>query len=246
MLSFLYPLAIGTTIVFPSHHLVSSFTVKIAPPQGSHAAATISPSSPEQYIARPDLLYNRSSISARRSYNNRPLLATIIGWDDESDSYISSFDEPTVHGSIFAEQPSTATTVMNNNLSSTPASTVTDTLLLHNMDKIARLAVAYSPSSQPIKLEDINQIHIINVTNQYIDISVVVCDESQCVTLLVPISFHHDCSIGCSDSGSTDQCILDSIFELDVKAQHLIEQQRQQEKEQQQQSYLGYYSDLRP
>ncbi len=218
-----------------------------------HRPATASTSTgTPQHLVRPNLLHGRSTAT-----KNKSLYATIIGWDDESDSYVTTFDEPSYYDSIFGEQQPagppapTATTLINNNLSSTSASTaVTDTLLLHNMDKIARLAVAFSPSNHPIKLEDINQIHIINVTNRYIEISVVVCDESQCVTLLVPISFRHDCSTGCStscssSSNSSDQCILDSIFELDVEAQHMIEQQ-QREQQQQQEWGVGYSSALRP
>ncbi len=253
MLSFSVPLAISAVFMLASNnHLVSSFTI-MAP----HRPATASsiPTSTPQHLVRPNLSRYRSTAT-----KNKSLYATIIGWDDESDSYVTTFDEPSYYDSIFGEQQTppagppapTATTFINNNLSSTSASTtVTDTLLLHNMDKIARLAVAFSPPNQPIKLEDINQIHIINVTNRYIEISVVVCDESQCVTLLVPISFRHDCSTSCSSSyscsNSSDQCILDSIFELDIEAQHMIEHQQQQRQQEQQQEWgVGYSSALRP
>merc|ERR1712038_1870856 len=194
------------------------FTIKMTPP--SLGATT---TSTPLKLARPNLFRSKRTITTRENQGkNAPLLATIIGWDDESDSYTTTFDEPTYYNSIFNEQTSTSTALA-------------DTLLVHNMDKVARLAVAFSPPSHPIKLEDISQIHIINVTNQHIEISVVVCDESQCVTLLVPISFHHDCSIGCSQSSSSDQCILDSIFQLDVEAQELIKQRD-----------VEYNSDLRP
>eukprot|EP00551_Chaetoceros_affinis_P001569 CAMPEP_0203635162 /NCGR_PEP_ID=MMETSP0088-20131115/2001_1 /ASSEMBLY_ACC=CAM_ASM_001087 /TAXON_ID=426623 /ORGANISM="Chaetoceros affinis, Strain CCMP159" /LENGTH=197 /DNA_ID=CAMNT_0050488959 /DNA_START=81 /DNA_END=674 /DNA_ORIENTATION=+ len=174
----------------------------------------------------PNLFGSRSTIATTGNEgHNGPLHATIIGWDDESDSYISTFDEPSYYDTmIFKEQIPTSTSTV-----------VADTLLLHNMDKVARLAVAFSPPTHPIKLEDINQIHIINVTNRHIEISVVVCDESQCVTLLVPISFRHDCSTNCSHNSSADQCILDSIFELDVEAQELIKLRD-----------VEYNSDLRP
>merc|ERR550539_2257083 len=204
-------------------HIVSSFTIKMRPP------------SPPQMLDRPNAFRSTRTVDTVANHaektnrnKNRPLHATIIGWDDESDSYISTFDEPEPtyysYGSIFNEEPQTST-----------YTAITDTLLLHNVDTVARLAVAFSPPSHPIKLEDISQIHIINVTNQHIEVSVVVCDESQCVTLLVPISFRCDCSAGCSHSSSADQCILNSIFELDVEAQEVIKQRNG-----------GYDSALRP
>jgi hypothetical protein len=147
--------------------------------------------------------------------------ATIIGWDDESDSYISSFDEDTAIGtSILSEDDddddSTSTQKMYTSIADS---------LSHNTDKtasLARLAVAFSPPSQAVKLEDITQIQIIEVASDHIELSAVVCDESQCVTLFVPVTFHHDCgSLG--EDESAEECVLDNLFELDEEAQQVIQ-----------------------
>ena len=157
----------------------------------------------------------RRQTSSRHTSNQH---ATIIGWDDESDSYISSFDEDTgISTSIFGEDDESTSTQQ-------VYTSIADSLS-HNTDKtasLARLAVAFSPPSQAVKLEDITQIQIIEVASDHIELSAVVCDESQCVTLFVPVTFHHDCgSLG--EDESTEECVLDNLFELDEEAQQVIQ-----------------------
>lgn len=152
--------------------------------------------------------------------------ATIIGWDDESNSYTSSFDEPS-NGILGGYDP------WSNHLTSIADSISQST---EQTASLARLAVAFSPPEHSIKLEDITQIQVIQVSNSHMDLSAVVCDESQCVTIFVPVPFQHDCS-GCCDSdhSSTEACVLNNINELDVEAQQLLNQRNlgspQEEKE---------------
>lgn len=140
--------------------------------------------------------------------------ATIIGWDDESDSYISSFDEDaSISASLLSE-------IDDSQLYTSIADSIS-----HNTDQtasLARLAVAFAPPSQAVNLEDITQIQIIEIASDHIELSAVVCDESQCVTLFVPVTFHHDCgSLGADET--MEECVLDNIFELDVEAQQVIQ-----------------------
>lgn len=96
--------------------------------------------------------------------------------------------------------------------------------LSHNRDNIAslaRLAVAFSPPQQALNLEQINHIHINKVTDDHIELSAVVCDESECVTLLVPVSYPHLCN---NNDDETETCVLNNIFELDMEAQRIIQQ----------------------
>ncbi len=96
---------------------------------------------------------------------------------------------------------------------------------------LARLAVAFSPPDRSVKLEDIHRVHIIEVRNDHIEISAVVCDEADCLTLLVPVTFPHDCNVSDDESSdSMEECVLDNIFELDVEAQEVL-RQRQIEKQ---------------
>ena len=141
--------------------------------------------------------------------------ATIIGWDDESNSYTSSFDEPS-KGVLGGIDPwSNHFTSIADSISQNSEQTAS----------LARLAVAFSPPEHSIKLEDITQIQVIQVSSSHMELSAVVCDESQCVTIFVPVPFQHDCS-GCCDSdhSSTEACVLNNINELDVEVQHLLNQ----------------------
>merc|ERR1712165_280947 len=76
------------------------------------------------------------------------------------------------------------------------------------------------PSDQSIKMEDITQIQVIQVSSSHIELSAVVCDESQCVTILVPVPFQHDCTGSCSDSEY--ECVLNNIDDLDDQAKQLL------------------------
>jgi hypothetical protein len=161
-----------------------------------------------------------SSFTVQNAYSNnqrnqnlnprlRPQKATIIGWDDESDSYQSTFDS--------------SIDILSEDTNDDDYTSIKDTLSLsaEKQASLARLAVAFAPPDQALNLENINQIQIIEVTNDHIEISAVVCEESECITLLVPVTFPHDCS---TEHNSAEECVLDNIFELDVQAQQVLRQ----------------------
>ena len=158
MLSFSITLIIITMFLLHLiNHLISSFTIKMAPPRQVSPAALPH----QQHLARPNLRCSRPK-SSQTNINKHTKLTT-IDWGDKSGSYMSTFDEPTYYTDdiIFCCEQSTSTTAMNNSHSSMPTPpTVVDTLLLHIMETILRLAVALSSPYQPIKFENINQIHI--------------------------------------------------------------------------------------
>ena len=184
-------------------------------------------------------------ISSRNPASNVQIFATIFEWEDNSISS-SSGSNPT-----YSFENETPNKIRNEDYTSM-AETITQ-----NKDKtasLARLAVAFSPPDQRFNIEDINHIHIIEVTNDHIEISAVICDEADCLTLLVPISFPHDCGGSSSNIGTTElidaieECVLDNIFELDVEAQEVLRQrhiEKHQEASDQQQELLNalYRSD---
>lgn len=68
-------------------------------------------------------------------------------------------------------------------------------------------------------------IHIIGVRNDHIEISAVACNEADCPTLLIPITFPLNCNVRDDESSySIEECVLDNIFELDVEAQNVLRQ----------------------
>jgi len=184
--------AIAATISLSSIE-VTSFTVSISrtPTKRNHQSL-------------PSII--SSSSSMKRS-------ATIIGWDDESSSYTSTFDEP--DHDILGQYDNSISHGYNS---------IADTIS-QNSEKtasLARLAAAFAPPDQSIKMEDITQIQVIQVSSSHIELSAVVCDESQCVTILVPVPFQHDCTGSCSDSEY--ECVLNNIDDLDDQAKQLLQQ----------------------
>jgi len=148
------------------------------------------------------------------------LSATIIAWDDDSDSYTSSFDEEYLCDT--------------NNGNSYELETIAEHLSQNGdkMASLARLAAAFSPPGQGVDLKHISKIQITAVESDHIEISAVVCDESECVTLFVPVTFPHDCN-----NAAMEECILDNIGELDVEAQQLLKQREIEANESNSESY---------
>merc|ERR1712038_79955 len=92
--------------------------------------------------------------------------------------------------------------------------------LKNDIAQLARLATVFAPQDQSLTLEKIHHIDILSVDGKSIEMSVVVCEEAECVTLFVPISFRHgncDCP-----SESLDECILKNINQLDTEAQEIL------------------------
>jgi hypothetical protein len=152
------------------------------------------------------LKYNREPDVKKPS----PLSATIFSYDEESDSQTSSFDaSSSILDENYPDATSSVSTLISND----------DT----KMSSLARLAVAFSPPGQSLDLEQIRDLQIVNVDPSHIEISAVVCDEMQCVTLLVPINFPHSCG---STTGM-EECVLENIDELDEEAQGVIQKRNE-------------------
>lgn len=88
--------------------------------------------------------------------------------------------------------------------------------LTHDPEKIgklARLAVAFSPPGHNLKLKDLEHIEVVCLDESHIEIAVVMC-EDECVSVLVPIYFHHICGLD-----GLEECVLHELDELDEEAE---------------------------
>lgn len=165
---------------------------------------------------------------------NTKRYATIIGWDDGTDSSMSSSFDSSYSNILNEDDDPTYSSSSSQHHYHQPHifNSIADNLS-HNRDQLAslaRLAVAFSPPNQAMDLNQINDIHIIAVTNDHIELSAVVCDQVECVTLMVPITFPHYCNSDDSSDEATETCILDNIIELDIEAQQVLKQRDVEQK----------------
>ena len=86
------------------------------------------------------------------------------------------------------------------------------------LDRLARLAVAFSPLERAIQLQDIEHVSVISIDDTSIDIEAMLCENDGCVSLSVPISFPHSCS----GSDDYETCVVDNIGTLDVRANQAL------------------------
>lgn len=87
---------------------------------------------------------------------------------------------------------------------------------------LARLAVAFSPPENSLRMKDLAYVDIIDVDEKHIELSAIVSDGQQrCVSLFVPVTFPHDCDAGLGESAEAE-CILENIDELDHIAEDKI------------------------
>jgi hypothetical protein len=94
----------------------------------------------------------------------------------------------------------------------------------HQLQQLARLAVAFSPSSRQLQLQNINAVSVLSLSESFIEVEAVVCDSSECVTLAVPINYPHQCS-----TVEDHDCVLNNIQTLDRQAATTIQQQQVQQ-----------------
>ncbi|KAL7561814.1 hypothetical protein ACA910_016393 [Epithemia clementina (nom. ined.)] len=86
------------------------------------------------------------------------------------------------------------------------------------LDRLARLAVAFSPLERAIKLADIKQVSIISIDDRSIDIMAMLCEDDGCVSLSIPIDFPK----ACTESDDYDTCVVDNIGALDIRANEVL------------------------
>mmetsp|Transcript_34212 Transcript_34212/g.50300 ORF Transcript_34212/g.50300 Transcript_34212/m.50300 type:complete len:328 (-) Transcript_34212:95-1078(-) len=152
-----------------------------------------------------------SSTFRRHGLTRSSLPVLIYGWDDDDD------DECTVTEELFNDVGIQASVC-------SPIGVAIAESISTNEDKLgtlARLAAAFSPPERAIDLKDIENVNLICVSEKHIEIEAVLCEENDCVRLLVPIEFPHDCGNDASDT-VLEKCVLDNLAYLDLEADSLV------------------------
>lgn len=73
---------------------------------------------------------------------------------------------------------------------------------------LARLASSFASPEYPIEITNVNNVRCITVNESQLEIEAVVCDASQCASLLVPVTFPESCIIDYDDNGDNNRDIM--------------------------------------
>jgi hypothetical protein len=107
---------------------------------------------------------------------------------------------------------------------------------------LARLASAFASPEYPIEITNVNDVRCLTVNESQLEIEAMVCDASQCASLLVPVTFPESCIIDYDDFDNNRDimiqyvdddnnksdidylqlCILRNLEQLDVVASEEI------------------------
>ena len=101
---------------------------------------------------------------------------------------------------------------------------------LNRVGSLSRLAVAFASPDHPLDMSHLDHVDVVAVDGHHIDIEAVVCDRSECASLLVPVTFPHDC-IETDDAANMEACVLENIDELDDQARTTIDQMETEQDE---------------
>ena len=92
---------------------------------------------------------------------------------------------------------------------------------------LARLAVAFAPSDQPLDIQSLDHVGVHSVDGQHMEIEAVMCDQSDCTSVLVPVTFPHECQEGTGgnfeNTESMEACVIENLDELDNEASNTLE-----------------------
>jgi hypothetical protein len=84
----------------------------------------------------------------------------------------------------------------------------------------ARLSVAFGPG-----LDKINQVSLLGVDDSHVELEAVVCDDSSCVTVHIPVDFPHSCV----EAANQVECVMDNLHELDRMAQETCQRRENEQ-----------------
>ena len=152
------------------------------------------------------------------SPSNTQLPVLIYGWDGEVE------EDDTTSGS--------STSVLDFSLPAAAPNALAESISqdTEKTASLARLAAAFSPPERALRVEDIKDVHVVNVTNKHIEIVAMICDGTSegCVSLFVPVDFKQEClPVGYEiDDSSLESCVRSNIDDLDVDAELMLLQNR--------------------
>jgi hypothetical protein len=144
--------------------------------------------------------------------------AVIYGADGEThhedNSKISSYSSSSSssRSSLYYEDPASPAGV------SPTMATIMDSLSSETA-ALARMVVAFAPKEHNLKLDDIQAVHVLNVDVSYIELSAVLCEQYDCLTVAVPVSFPRSCQASAGPSTTTgveslEDCIVENVVKL--------------------------------
>ena len=84
------------------------------------------------------------------------------------------------------------------------------------MPSLAKVACGFAPDGHGFRLQDIDSVYVVDVDESHIELSAVLCEDIECVTVAVDVDFPHACA---GDDG-LELCIIDNMNELDGMATH--------------------------
>ena len=92
---------------------------------------------------------------------------------------------------------------------------------------LARLAAAFAPSDQPLDIQSLDHVGVHAVDGQHMEIEAIMCDQSDCTSVLVPVVFPHECNEDTSgnieNTEIMEACVIENLEELDDQAKHSLE-----------------------
>jgi len=144
------------------------------------------------------------------------LQALIYGWDDgdDDDAATQSPIDTTIHYETELAQCSLEGVQVAESISYDP----------DRLGSLARLAVAFSPAERALKLNQIERVDVMCVSQNHIDIQAIICEDGGCVSLAVPIKFPKACDVDAHLEG----CVIGHLQDFDDTATQVLSTHQQQ------------------
>lgn len=89
----------------------------------------------------------------------------------------------------------------------------------YRISRLAKLAVAFSPPSTQLALQDIEHVGVVCVDEHHIELEAVICEDEGCLTVLVPLSYPTTCDDVSNEETQMEECVLANIDSLSEDAE---------------------------
>lgn len=171
----------------------------------------------------------RTESSCTNSFGSR--LNALVFYPDDNDNYVY---EDTSTEEFYSDYKCDNNNIdNNNNIFQTIHTTGAASYLASIAEKLSQdpskipllalLASAFSPTGYDIDLGHINTVRCLAVDNRHLEIEAIVCDETECSSLLVPVDFVEECDISnIDDFSGLEECVLGNVVSLSGRGEELI------------------------
>jgi len=99
----------------------------------------------------------------------------------------------------------------------------------HQLSRLAKLAVAFSPPPTQLALQDIEHVGVVCVDEHHIELEAVICEDEGCLTVLVPLSYPTTCDDVNNEGIPMEECVLANIDSLSEDAEVRISNYEEEE-----------------